>query len=63
MKSDTQVDKEETLTQTGRRGGDGQPGVEDSQQVSGWRTRVGEEVAGILGEAAAGGPGGSHIHV
>ena len=28
-KSDNQGDKEETLTQTSRRGGDGQPGGED----------------------------------
>ena len=30
-KSDNQGDKEETIIQTGRRGGDGLPGGEDSQ--------------------------------
>ena len=34
-KSDNQGDKEETFIQTSRRGGDGQPGGEDSQQGSG----------------------------
>ena len=37
-KSDNQGVKEETFIQTGRRGGDGQPGREDSWQGSGWRT-------------------------
>ena len=31
-KSDNQGDKEETFIQTGRRGGDGQPGGKDMQQ-------------------------------
>ena len=35
-KSDNQGDKEETFTQTCRRGGDWQPGEEDSQQGSCW---------------------------
>ena len=34
-KSDNQGVKEETLIQTGRRGGDGQPSGEDSRQGSG----------------------------
>ena len=34
-KSDNQGVKEETFIQAGRRGGDGQPGGEDSQQGSG----------------------------
>ena len=38
-KSDNQGDKEETFIQTGRRGGDGQPGREDLQQGSSWRTQ------------------------
>ena len=38
-KSSNQGDKEETLTQTSRRGGDGQPAREDSQQGGGWWTR------------------------
>ena len=37
-KSDNQGDKEETLTQTSRRGGARQLGREDSQQGGGWRT-------------------------
>ena len=37
-KSDNQGDKEETFIQTGRRGGAGQPGREDSWQDRGWRT-------------------------
>ena len=37
-KSNNQGDKEETLTQTGRRGGDWQSGGEDSQQGRGWQT-------------------------
>ena len=36
-KSDNQGVKEETLTQTGRRGGDGQLGGEDSRQDGGGR--------------------------
>ena len=40
-KSDNQGDKEETFTQTGRRGGDGQPGREDSWQGGGWWTQQG----------------------
>ena len=38
-KSNNQGVKEETFTQTGGRGGDGQLGREDSWQGSGWRTR------------------------
>ena len=38
-KADNQGVKEATLTQTGRRGRDGQPGGEDLQQGSGWRTQ------------------------
>ena len=37
-KSDNQGDKEETFIQTSRRGGDQQPGGEDSRQHGGWRT-------------------------
>ena len=37
--SDNQGVKKETLTQTSRRGGDGQLGKEDSCQVGSWRTR------------------------
>ena len=35
-KSDNQGDKEETFIQSGRRGGDWQPGREDSRQGWGW---------------------------
>ena len=35
-KSDNQGVKEDTFIQTGRRGGDGQLGGEDSKQGSGW---------------------------
>ena len=45
-KSDNQGDKEETLTQTGRRGGDGQPGREDSRQGGGWWTQRSLEQGG-----------------
>ena len=38
-KSDNQGDKEETFIQTGRRGGDGQPGREDMLQGVGWQTQ------------------------
>ena len=38
-KSNNQGIKEETFIQTGRRGGDGQLGGEDSQQGSGWQTQ------------------------
>ena len=38
-KSNNKGDKEKTLTQTGRRGGDGQPGAEDSWQGGGWQTQ------------------------
>ena len=38
-KSDNQGDKEETFIQTGRRGGDGQPGGEDSKKCSDWWTQ------------------------
>ena len=37
-KSDNQGVKEETLTQTSRRDGDGQLGGEDSRQGRGWQT-------------------------
>ena len=37
-KSDNEGVKEETFIQTGRRGGDGQPGGEDLWQGGGWRT-------------------------
>ena len=47
-KSDNQGVKEETFTQTGRKGGDGHPGGEGSRQGSCWRTRVGKVVAGRL---------------
>ena len=40
-KSNNQGVKEETFIQTSRRGRDGQPGGEDSQQGSDWRTRQG----------------------
>ena len=56
-KSDNQVVKEESFMQTGRRGGDGQPGREDSQQGCGWRTAAGKAVASGQGEAMAGGSG------
>ena len=38
-KSDNQGDKEETFIQTGRRGGDGQLGRQDSQLGCGWQTQ------------------------
>ena len=38
-KSDNQGVKEETFIQTSRRGGDGQPGGEDTRQGSSWWTR------------------------
>ena len=47
-KPGNQGDKEETFIQTSRRGGDGQPGGEDSRQGGCWRTRA--------VKAAAGGP-------
>ena len=37
-KSNNQGIKEETFIQTSRRGGDGQPGGEDSRQLGGWQT-------------------------
>ena len=37
-KSDNQGVKEETFFQTSKRGGDGQPGREDLEQGSSWRT-------------------------
>ena len=40
-KSDNQEVKEETFIQTGRRGGVGQSGGEDSKQGGSWRTRQG----------------------
>ena len=52
-KSNNQGD-EETLTQTHRRGGDGQPGREDSQQGGGWRTQRGGRLWSGVGKAAAG---------
>ena len=48
-KSDNQRVKEETFTQAGRRGRDGQPGREDLWQGSGQRTRAGKVVAGTTG--------------
>ena len=44
--SDNQGDKEGTFIQIGRRGGDAQPGGEDSWQGDGWRTRAGKTTAG-----------------
>ena len=41
-KSNNQGVKEETLTQTGRRGGDRQLGREESQQGGGWQTQQGD---------------------
>ena len=53
-KSDNQGDKEETLTQTGRRGRDGQPGREDSRQGGDWQTQRGGGLWSGVGKAAAG---------
>ena len=50
--------KEETFTQTGRRGRDGQLGREDSQQGSSWRTEAGMAEAGGPSEVADCGLGG-----
>ena len=58
-KSDNQGDKEETFIQTGRRGGDGQPGGEDSLQGGGWRTQRGGRLWSGVGKAAAGQQGSS----
>ena len=52
-KSDNQGVKEETFIQTNRRGGDGQPGGEDSWQGGGWQTRRGGSLQ----------TGWSHIHM
>ena len=41
MKSDNQGDKEETFIETGRRGRDGQPGREDSEEGDDWQTQQG----------------------
>ena len=54
-KSDNQGGKEETFIKTSRRGRDGQPSGEDSQQGGGWRTGVGEVVASK--------PAAPHLHV
>ena len=51
MEVDNQEVKEETFIQSGRRGGDGQPGGEESWQGSSWRTGVGKMAAVGLGEA------------
>ena len=53
-----QGDKEETFIQTSGRGGDGQPGGEDSRQGGGWWTLRGGRLWEGAGQAAAGGPGG-----
>ena len=45
-KSNNQGVKEEAFIQTGRRGGDRQPGGEDLQQSGGWRTGPSETAAG-----------------
>ena len=47
-------DKEETFIQSSRRGGDGQPGREDSRQGSGWLTQQGGGLWSRVGKAAAG---------
>ena len=39
QKSDNQGDKEKTFIQTDRRGRDGHPGGEDSQQGGGWQNQ------------------------
>ena len=52
--SDNQGVKEAIFIHTGRRGGDGQLGREDSQQGGGRRTWVGKAAAGGSGKAAAG---------
>ena len=46
-------DKEETFIQSSRRGGDGQPGGEDSWQDGGWRTQRGSRLWSGVGKAAA----------
>ena len=58
-KSDNQGDKEDTLTQTGRRGGDGQPDREDSRQGGGWWTQRGGGLWSRVGKTAAGHQGSS----
>ena len=49
--------KEETFTQTSRRGRDRQLGGKDLQQGGSWRTEAGKVVAGAPGEVADGGAG------
>ena len=44
-KSDNQGVKEETFTQTSRRGGDGSRSGEKARQGGGWRSWAGEVVA------------------
>ena len=51
--SDNQRVKEETFSQTSRRGGDGQLVREDFQQGNGWRARTSELAAGRLGKVVA----------
>ena len=58
-KSDNQGDKEETFIQTGRRGGDGQLGREDSWQGGGWQTQQGGGLWSKVGKAVAVQPGSS----
>ena len=58
-KSDHQGDKEETLTQTSRRGGDRQLGGEDLWQGRGWWTQRGGGLWSGAGKAAAGQRGSS----
>ena len=62
-KSKNQGDKEDTFIQTSRRGGNRQPGRNDSQQDSGWRTRAGEMAAGRPREAADCGVGQARLQV
>ena len=50
-KSNNQAVKEETFIQTSRRGRDGQPYGEDSEQGKSWRSGAGEVAVG-----GAGGP-------
>ena len=57
MEVDNQGEKEETLIQTSRRGGDRQPGGEDLLQGGGWWTQQGGRLWNRAGQAAAGRPG------
>ena len=59
-KCDNQGVKQETFIKTGRRGRDGQPGGEDSQQCGGWRTQRGGGLWSSVGKAAAGQRGSSY---